>query len=32
VTLPPGRYTWNVKIGTGPPLLTRDFTVTAATP
>jgi len=32
VTLPPGRYTWNVKIGSGPALLTRDFTVTAATP
>jgi hypothetical protein len=32
VTLPPGRYTWSVKIGSGPALLTRDFTVTAATP
>jgi len=32
VTLPPGRYTWSVKIGAGPALLTRDFTVAAATP
>ena len=32
VTLPPGRYTWSVKIGSGPALLTRDFTVAAATP
>ena len=32
VTLPPGRYTWNVKIGSGPALLTRDFTVAAAAP
>ena len=30
VTLPPGRYTWSVKIGSGPALLTRDFTVAAA--
>jgi hypothetical protein len=32
VTLPPGRYTWSVKIGSGPALLTRDFTVAAPTP
>ena len=32
VTLPPGRYTWSVKIGSGPALLTRDFTVAAAAP
>ena len=32
VTLQPGRYTWSVKIGSGPPLFTRDFTVAAAAP
>ena len=30
VTLQPGRYTWSVKIGNGPALLTRDFTVATA--
>jgi VWFA-related protein len=32
VTLAPGRYTWSVKIGSGPALLTRDFSVVASAP
>ena len=30
VTLPPGRYIMSAKIGDGPALLSRAFTVTAA--